>query len=150
MGFAIAANLLRNNFTVVGCDINKEALAQLTALGGQTTDSPADLGTDCEALIVVVNAEQVEQVLFGKDGAAAQLKQDTVVLACSTVPPDFARRCATRLQALGLHYLDAPISGGAIKAAPGLRSTPWPKPCTNSVNRPPPPTSSSPWHRAQV
>ncbi|TIQ83991.1 MAG: NAD(P)-dependent oxidoreductase, partial [Mesorhizobium sp.] len=44
------------------------------------------------------------------------------VICCVTVPPDFARAMAARCGALGVHFLDAPISGGSVKAAQGKLS----------------------------
>jgi 3-hydroxyisobutyrate dehydrogenase len=73
-------------------------------------------------LIVVVNAAQTEQVLFGPDGAAAYLKPGAVVIASATVAPEFAEALGARLQAMGLRFIDAPISGGAAKAATGEMS----------------------------
>ena len=81
----------------------------------------------------VVNDEQAKSVIFGQDscdiellleddGVAFNLDPVTVVLGCSTVPPDFARRCALRLEEHGILYLDTPISGGGAKAAEGQLS----------------------------
>jgi len=67
----------------------------------------------------VVNAAQTDAVLFGGDGAAAAMKRDGVIVACVTMAPDDARRLAAKAAAQGLHYLDAPISGGPLKAAAG-------------------------------
>jgi 3-hydroxyisobutyrate dehydrogenase-like beta-hydroxyacid dehydrogenase len=73
-------------------------------------------------MIVVLNAPQTETVLFGDNGIAARLAPGAVVIACATVPPEFAKSMAARCAALGLNYLDAPISGGSIKAAAGKLS----------------------------
>jgi len=67
----------------------------------------------------VVNADQTEQVLFGQDGAATTLSPGALVIASSTVAPEFAERLGARLEAQGLLLLDAPVSGGAAKAATG-------------------------------
>jgi 3-hydroxyisobutyrate dehydrogenase-like beta-hydroxyacid dehydrogenase len=50
------------------------------------------------------------------------LKPGAVVMACATVAPDFARAMAARCEGHGVHYLDAPISGGSVKAAAGQLS----------------------------
>lgn len=50
------------------------------------------------------------------------MKAGSVVVSCATVPPEFAKDMEAKCQALGLHYLDAPISGGSIKAANGQLS----------------------------
>jgi len=67
----------------------------------------------------VVNAEQTEQVLFGEHGAAAAMKKGAVFVMCSTVDPRWSIALEGRLEAMGMLYLDAPISGGAAKAASG-------------------------------
>ena len=73
-------------------------------------------------VVVVLNAEQVENVLFGNEGVVPKLRKGSVVMACATVPPDFAKDMEQRCKAHGVHYLDAPISGGSIKAADGQLS----------------------------
>ena len=123
MWFGMAASLLRGGIDTSGCDLDNSILKKLAALGGTPLSSATETPTDTDALIVVVvNANQVEQVLFGEDGAVARLQKDAVVMVCSTVSPAFAKSCAERVEALGLHYLDAPISGGAVKAQEGALS----------------------------
>ncbi|MEL7117758.1 MAG: NAD(P)-binding domain-containing protein, partial [Pseudomonadota bacterium] len=73
-------------------------------------------------LAVVLNAAQTEDVLFGDAGVVPRLRQGAVVIACATVPPDFARDMEARCSAHGVLYLDAPISGGSAKAALGQLS----------------------------
>jgi putative dehydrogenase len=120
MGLGMAESLLRAGLDVVGCDINPAARTRLSERGAATFDAPNHLPPDCGALlVVVVNAEQCEEVLLGPNGAAAQLQQGAVVVVCSTVPPPFAESLATRIEAHGLHYLDAPVSGGTARAAEG-------------------------------
>ena len=70
-------------------------------------------------MIVVVNAAQTEAVLFGDTELAAQLPKGAVVIGCATAPPRFARNLEAQLAERGLLYLDAPISGGSVKAAEG-------------------------------
>jgi 3-hydroxyisobutyrate dehydrogenase len=91
--------------------------------GGTACASVAELAAACDVVVsVVVNAQQTEQVLFGGHGdagAAAAMKPGSVFVMCSTVDPNVSIAFEQRLQALGLLYLDAPISGGAAKAASG-------------------------------
>ena len=68
---------------------------------------------------VVVNAAQTDTVLFGDGGAAAAMQPGSLFIMCSTVDPNVSVQFEQRLAALGLLYLDAPISGGAAKAASG-------------------------------
>jgi 3-hydroxyisobutyrate dehydrogenase len=120
MGMGVARSLLRANFPVFACDVRKEALDAIAAEGAIPCTTPAALGREVSvALVLVVNAEQTEQVLFGKDGAAATLAPGSVVVASSTVAPEFAEQLGARLEARGLLMLDAPVSGGAAKATTG-------------------------------
>lgn len=119
MGYGMARNLIKAGHQVWGHDINPDAVARLVADGAQA-GALLDHAEALDALVVVVlNAAQTEAVLFGPEGVAAALQQNTVILSCATIPPAFAAEMETRAESAGLLYLDAPISGGAIKAASG-------------------------------
>ena len=102
------------------CDVRLEAAQAFAADGGVACASPAELATHCEVIVsVVVNAAQTDTVLFGDGGAAAAMQPGSLFIMCSTVDPNVSVQFEQRLAALGLLYLDAPISGGAAKAASG-------------------------------
>jgi 3-hydroxyisobutyrate dehydrogenase len=123
MGMGIGQSLLRAGMEVHACDVKPEAVQVLANAGAHPAASPAELADKVDALvIVVVNAQQTEAVLFGEQGAAAHLKPGSVVIACATVAPEFAEALGARLTAMGLRFIDAPISGGAAKAASGEMS----------------------------
>nr|WP_234357298.1 NAD(P)-binding domain-containing protein [Streptomyces sp. NBRC 110028] len=67
----------------------------------------------------VVNAAQVESMLFGADGAADRLRPGAVFVMCSTVDPGWSAELEGRLAGRGVLYLDAPLSGGAARAETG-------------------------------
>ena len=120
MGFGVAASLLRAGFKVHACDVRADVLARFVALGGIAETTPAALGTQVDKLIIlVVNAAQTDTVLFGENGAATALPKNAIVISSATVAPDYAVRLGARLEAVGLVNIDAPVSGGAIKAAAG-------------------------------
>jgi L-threonate 2-dehydrogenase len=123
MGMGVAQSLLRADFEVHAFDVREEALARIVASGGHRASSPAEVGATVDVLLIlVVNALQTEAVLFGEQGAAATLKPGSVVIASATVSPEFAVELGAKLEALGLHLIDAPVSGGAAKAATGQMS----------------------------
>lgn len=123
MGMGIAQSLLRSGFEVHACDVRHETVQALADKGAHAAQSPAALAAQVQALlIVVVNAQQTEAVLFGEQGAASALAPGSVVIACATVAPEFAEALGTRLAGMGLRFIDAPISGGAAKAAAGEMS----------------------------
>lgn len=120
MGFGMAQSLLRAGFRVSGYDVDAASLERLVAAGGRAASSPADAARDADAVVcVVVNADQTEAVLFGADGVAQTMAPGAVFLSSATMAPDRARQLAERLESSGRLYLDAPISGGAAKAAQG-------------------------------
>ena len=122
MGYGMAQSCLRAGHETLGHDVVEASVARFRTEGGlsETLDEAAP--TLDAVVVVVLNATQTETVLFGEAGIAPRLRPGTAVIACATVPPEFARDMEARCQALGLHYLDAPISGGAAKAAAGRLS----------------------------
>lgn len=122
MGYGIASSLLRGGHEVLGIDVNPDAVFRFQQAGGSTSDI-ADVAADLDALVVVVlNAAQAETVLFGPAGLVDRLRPGTIVMLCVTVAPSFARDAAARCTHRQVHFLDAPISGGAVKAANGALS----------------------------
>ena len=120
MGRGMAASLRRAGWNVHVCDVRLEAAQAFAVDGGVACASPAELATHCEVIVsVVVNAAQTDTVLFGDGGAAAAMQPGSLFVMCSTVAPNVSVQFEQRLAALGLLYLDAPISGGAAKAASG-------------------------------
>ena len=115
MGSGMARSLLRAGHRVHGIDPNADAARAFAAAGG------AEALSECDAVVsCVLNAAQTEAALFGADGLAARLRPGGLIVSCATVAPADARRFAAMAE--GLLYLDAPISGGAAKAAEGALS----------------------------
>lgn len=122
MGYGMAASCVAAGHLTYGFDINPDTVARFQREGG-TPGSLAEIAPDLDAvLIVVLNAVQTEDVLFGAEGIAPRLRKGAVVMSCATVPPAFARDMEARCHQIGLHYLDAPISGGSVKASEGRLS----------------------------
>ncbi len=120
MGKGMAGSLRRAGYLVHVCDARPEAAAAFVADGGVACATPAEVAAHCDVVVsVVVNAAQTETVLFGDGGAAAALARGSVFVMCSTVDPSWSIALEARLADLGILYLDAPISGGAARAASG-------------------------------
>ena len=124
MGSGMAQSLRRAGHTVHVFDVRPEAAQAFAKDGGVACASLAELGAACDVVIsVVVNAAQTEAVLFGAEGSdsgcAAHMKPGSVFVMCSTVDPNWSVALEARLEGMGLRYIDAPISGGAAKAASG-------------------------------
>ncbi len=92
----------------------------VTDEGGSIAASVAEAARGADAVVtVVVNAAQTEEVLLGQGGGVAAMAPGAVVVSCATMAPGDARRLGKAVEAAGLHYLDAPISGGAKRAGSG-------------------------------
>ena len=122
MGYGIASSILRAGHTTYGFDVVPAQMTRFQTEGG-AVGAATEVAALLDAVVVVVlNAAQTEAVLFGENGIVPLLSAGSVVLACATVPPDFARDMEARCAAHDVLYLDAPISGGAAKAAAGKLS----------------------------
>ena len=123
MGGGVVQSLVRAGIATFARDIRADAAARAVAAGASSCASPAALARACDIVIIlVVDADQVETVLFGADGVAAAGTRDRVVLLSSTVDPAYVNALASRLAVPALALLDAPVSGGPGKAAAGTMS----------------------------
>ena len=120
MGSGMARSLRRHGCHVHVFDVRAEVAQAFAEEGGVACASPAELAGQCDIIVsVVVNAAQTESVLFGEGGCASAMKRGSVFVMCSTADPNWSIALQARLAPLGILYLDAPISGGAAKAASG-------------------------------
>lgn len=122
MGYGMAQSLLRAGHTVYGYDIDPKTTERFRGEGGAEGAIATIAGHLDAVVVVVLNAAQTQNVLFGSDGIVEMLSTGTSVVACATVAPEFARQMSTQCYAAGVHYLDAPISGGSTKASQGALS----------------------------
>ncbi|WP_299153036.1 L-threonate dehydrogenase [uncultured Tateyamaria sp.] len=119
MGYGIAQSCVAAGLITYGFDVRPEVTTRFQTESGAQGILAEVAPTLGSVVIAVLNAAQTEEVLFGPDGIARHLAPGSVVIACATVAPDFAKDMAAHCADHALHYLDAPISGGSIKAAQG-------------------------------
>jgi L-threonate 2-dehydrogenase len=127
MGLAMALRLRDQGYGVMVCDIDASRTALAAAAGCTVVATPAAMAQACSHVVVaVVDALQMQQVLFGGDGAsgvtAAVPATGLTVLLCPTVAPQAVHSAAQQLRALGVQVLDAPMSGGPQRAREGSMS----------------------------
>lgn len=119
MGYGMASSLLRSGIETHGFDVVAEQMEKFRSEGGKP-GSIEDAAKEISiAVVCVLNAAQTEDVMFGANGIVPLMRSGSVVIACATVPPEFAKDMEKRCAVHGVAYLDAPISGGAAKAASG-------------------------------
>jgi 3-hydroxyisobutyrate dehydrogenase len=120
MGAPMAANLARAGLEVAVYTRTREKADRFAAEhdGARAATTPADAASDADAFVSIVpDAPQVEEILFGDDGAAAALPAGALVVDMSTIAPTASRRIAERLAPRP--YVEAPVSGSKPKAEDG-------------------------------
>jgi L-threonate 2-dehydrogenase len=123
MGLGLALRLRDGQWPVVVRDIDAQRERLAVQAGAHVAPDAAALAARCALLIVVVvDAAQAEAVLFGTAGAAQAMAPGGCVVLCPTIAPADTERLATRLGALGLGCIDAPMSGGPLRARDGSMS----------------------------
>ncbi len=126
MGAPMARNLRRAGHDVVAWNRSADKAAALRAEGIAVAGSAAAAAAGAECVLLMLSTGPVcDEVLFGaagRDGVAATLERNSVVLVMSSIPVATARRHAGRLAAAGVGYVDAPVSGGERGAVAGTLS----------------------------
>ena len=123
MGGAIAQRLLGLGWPVQVCDVQPERLQHLASFGAVGHVLPDVVAINSVVCIVaVVDAVQTEAVLFGPHGLVSVMPLGSVVMLCPTLAPEDVERFAQRLVPFGLHTVDAPMSGGPLRALDGSMS----------------------------
>lgn len=123
MGVAMAERLLGVGWPVSVRDLDAAREAAARQLGATVCATPAALARESDCVIVcVVDAAQVEAVLFDtSDGVCTQRSRPAVIL-CPTIAPEDAAAIGQRLAALGFDCIEAPMSGGPARARSGTMS----------------------------
>ncbi|KRW59419.1 3-hydroxyisobutyrate dehydrogenase [Pseudomonas sp. TTU2014-080ASC] len=120
MGLPMARNLLKAGFAVKAFDLQQNAVEQLAAEGATAASSAEDAAQGARAVISMLPASRhVEGLYLGDHGLLSKLPAGTLVLECSTIAPDAARRVHAAARERGIELLDAPVSGGTGGAAAG-------------------------------
>jgi putative dehydrogenase len=123
MGLGVARTLVKKGFQVHAHDVRPQVLKAFAKEGGIAAANPGEVGANASVLIIlVVNADQTDEVLFGRSGAVPHMARGSVVIASATVAPAYAEQLGHRLAQHGIYLIDAPVSGGAARAATGQLS----------------------------
>jgi 3-hydroxyisobutyrate dehydrogenase-like beta-hydroxyacid dehydrogenase len=120
MGGPMALNLLKHGFSLVVHDIDAKKLEPALAGGASVAQSPESVAAATERTICMVETtDQAEAVIIGEHGIINSASRGHVVLCMSTIDPFAARRFADCLAERGVAMLDAPVSGGTVRAKSG-------------------------------
>ena len=120
LGLPMAANLMRADIPLQVHTRSRSAEHDPSLQGSIACATPAEAATGVDVLLICVSDNAaVEAVLFGANGASDHLAAGSVVVDCSTIAPATAIASAQRLARQGVHYLDAPVTGGTEGAKAG-------------------------------
>lgn len=120
MGQPMAMNILENGFSLTVCDLSEAALEPFFGLDVRYTHKAADCA-DCDVVVVLVaTPDQARSVLLGEGGVVSGLSsRKPLILVMSTISPETMKSIAADLRLHGVRIVDAPVSGGVIKARDG-------------------------------
>jgi 2-hydroxy-3-oxopropionate reductase len=123
MGRGMAANLRRAGFDLTVWNRTAARADDLVAAGATLAASPAALAAACNVIFCCVSdTPDVKAVILGEQGVIHGARPNTLVVDMSTISPQGAREIAATLAERGVHFLDAPVSGGSEGAAKGTLS----------------------------
>jgi 2-hydroxy-3-oxopropionate reductase len=120
MGGPMAINLQAAGYSLHICDHDQNALEKLAEQGAVVIQSGQEVAKNADIVILMLpDTPHVETVLFGYEGVASGLSCEKLVIDMSSISPSATIDFAKRINDLGCDYLDAPVSGGALKAITG-------------------------------
>jgi len=120
MGGPMAANLVKGGHQVTVFDLSDAALAAAEADGCKRAESPTQAAAGVDFVVSMLPADKhVESVYLGEQGLIHSLSKQTLVIDCSTIAADTAKAVGGALSQAGIHFIDAPVSGGVGGAKAG-------------------------------
>ncbi len=123
MGKYCALNLLKNRGELHVNDIDPEAVAFLISHSAKKSDSNAELMSVCDIVFLCLpNGDIVEKVIFGEHGLAEGFEKGKIIVDLTTADYQKTRETALRVEALGVNFIDAPLSGMEARAKTGQLS----------------------------
>jgi 3-hydroxyisobutyrate dehydrogenase len=118
MGGPMARNLVAAGFEVAVFDLVAELASGIQGAEARPSAAATARGVDV-FVSMLPTGRHVESLYLGDDGVLANADPGTLLIDCSTIDPESARRVATAAEAAGFAMLDAPVSGGTGGAQAG-------------------------------
>jgi len=120
MGKPMAKNLIDAGYKVIVYDIDKKALDEIVAYGGERGTSPKNVAEKSDIIITMLpNSPDVKKVVLGENGLIEGVREGQILIDMSSIAPLVSREIAQELAKKGVETLDAPVSGGQEKAEAG-------------------------------
>ncbi len=120
MGGPMAGNLLKAGHAVTVFDLSQAALDHMREAGAAVAGTAAEAAAGKDYVISMLPAgKHVAATYLGDSGLLSKLERSTTVLDCSTIDAATAREVGEAATALGIGFMDSPVSGGVAAAAAG-------------------------------
>jgi 3-hydroxyisobutyrate dehydrogenase-like beta-hydroxyacid dehydrogenase len=117
MGNPMAGNVLKNGFAMTVYDRNPKAMENLVQGGARAAASVAEVVEGADIVLTCLPASpDVEALYLTPGGLIERAKRDTILIDLSSVLPSTPRKLEPRAKERGVHYLEAPVSGGVAGA----------------------------------
>lgn len=123
MGGPMAINLVKAGFNTSVFDLSAQAVVDVVEHGASTGNSAKEVVSDADVIVSMLPAgKHVEALYIGDDGLISHIKTGALVIDSSTIDVATVRKVATALEAQGIAFIDAPVSGGVGGATAGTLS----------------------------
>lgn len=120
MGLAMAHNLLKAGYAVIGYDLRANQLDLLEKAGGSKAESAGTLGKSSDVVfLMVMTGKQVAEIILGRDGLLENMRPGSTIILSATIAPSEATEVAGPVLAKGIEMIDSPVSGGRAGADNG-------------------------------
>ena len=124
MGLAMLKHLIKHGYAVTVCDISEKQRDAARALGAAIATTPAEVGKASDIVVLGVGYDdEVNDVVFGKNGLAETMVRGSIIAVSSTAKPETVKAVAARVADKGIEVLDAPICRGRFAADAGTLLT---------------------------
>lgn len=122
MGVPMSLRLLAAGYSLSVWNRNASKTEAARQAGARVANSVAQLVADSDVVMLcVTDTAAVEAIVFGDDGIAANARSGQILIDFSSIEPEATRQMAARLtSACGMHWVDAPVSGGVAGAEQGM------------------------------
>ena len=120
MGLPMSLNLLKAGYPVTVYNRTVERCQPAAEAGATVAQTPHELVVSNDVLLLMLTGpEAVDAIMFGQNGAIDGLTSNTTVINMSTVSPGYTQKLASRIEATGATFVDAPVSGSKKPAEDG-------------------------------
>jgi len=120
LGNAVALHLLDSGFEVTVFNRNKDKTIQTKEKGAIVVNSPAEVAEKSDLIVIVVkDADAVNEVSFGENGIIRSKKEGLIVADMSTIDPSESKKISEKFEEFHINKLDIPVMGGPNVAITG-------------------------------